>query len=376
MTERETHGLVGTVGSGWTRRAITGLLAGTGLSALIGADTDAKKKKKKKKKKGKGVPQQPTCTRTCGNRVCGNDGCGGSCGNCGAGTSCDDGHCVETGGYAFDRLWYHGLQNPWGIAVDQDANVYVADSGNHQIQKFTSTGTPVTSWGEHGAAAGEFDEPAGVTVNQLGLVYVADSKNHRIQKFTSAGLPDGLWGEVGSEPGQFSRPQGIAYSKASGLLYITDNLHTRVQVFNESTYVSTLPLTPFAEYRAVTVAPDGTVYVVNTSGGCILRLTNGGEIDTQIGSPGSGDGQLSGPWDVAVDADGNVFVADRGNNRVQVFDENGVFVTGWGGFGGGDGQFKQPMGIDLDSDGNVYVTELANSRVQKFRPVAARRREH
>ena len=62
-------------------------------------------------------------------------------------------------------------------------NVYVADY-NNRIQKFTSTGTFVTKWGSYGSGDGQLYYPSGVVVNSNSDVYVSDSDNHRIQKFT------------------------------------------------------------------------------------------------------------------------------------------------------------------------------------------------
>lgn len=293
---------------------------------------------------------------------------------CSAGTICDEGQCLEPNGYEFDRLWYHGLDNPWGIAVDPIDHVFVSDGNGDRIVKYSSTGEILLEWGTHGDQAGEFNQPAGIAVSKEGQVYVADSKNHRIQKFSNTGQGLLSWGTVGLGNGQFQNPNGIAVNPLDGTLYIVESGGNRVQWFADSTHLQTWDLEQLGAFdtRSVTVDEHGKVYVVNTSGGLIHRIS-GNTIDQTIGSRGSGDGQLSGPWDAAVDASGNIFVADRGNDRVQVFDSSGAFVTGWGTSGPGEGQFRQPMGIDLDSQGNVYVTELANARVQKFRPTVTRR---
>ena len=49
----------------------------------------------------------------------------------------------------------------WGIAADGSGNVYVADTANNRVQKFTSTGTFVTKWGSFGTGDGQFDAPYG-----------------------------------------------------------------------------------------------------------------------------------------------------------------------------------------------------------------------
>ena len=86
-----------------------------------------------------------------------------------------------------------------------DSSVYVVDTGNNRIQKFTSEGVFVTKWGtynyiiqrltpdgseyvnewaEEGEGDGQFNQPHGVAVASDGSVYVADSGNNRIQKFS------------------------------------------------------------------------------------------------------------------------------------------------------------------------------------------------
>jgi len=73
------------------------------------------------------------------------------------------------------------LNLPWGLALDQTGNVYVADWRNDRIQKFDATGRYLASWGTSGQGEGEFNRPSGVAVDQDGNIYVADWGNERVQ---------------------------------------------------------------------------------------------------------------------------------------------------------------------------------------------------
>jgi len=87
---------------------------------------------------------------------------------------------------------------------------------------------------------------------------------------------------------------------------------------------------------------------------------------TAWGGSGTGDGQFTHPYGIAIDASDNVFVTDGENNRIQKFDSNGNFLLKWGTFGSGNGQMNSPFGLTVDATGNVYVSDYYNVRIQKF----------
>jgi DNA-binding beta-propeller fold protein YncE len=128
--------------------------------------------------------------------------------------------------YEFERMvpvleqqWY--FYNPYGIAADKNGYVYIADSGNDRIQKYTADGEFVTQWGKLGSEPGEFNIPSDIALDTHGFIYVADSQNSRIQKFDTNGKFIAQWGSAGTGSGEFEKLYGIAISQ-NGDIYVTD----------------------------------------------------------------------------------------------------------------------------------------------------------
>jgi serine/threonine protein kinase len=219
-----------------------------------------------------------------------------------------------------------GLSGPLALALDVQGNVYVSDTGNNRIVKLSPSGKVVTTWGSKGSSEGQLNHPSGIAVDSSGGVYVADTGNDRIEKFSSSGHVLGVWGSSGSSPGQFSHPLGLA------------------------------------------VDGQGNVYVADSGNNRVQELASTSDPIAQWGSAGSGKKQLRSPGAVAVDTHGNIYVADTGNDRVQEFSPSGALRSAWGKSGSGNGEFSRPDGIAVDLRGNVYVADGGNGRIQKFGP--------
>ena len=210
---------------------------------------------------------------------------------------------------------------PFGIAVDADRYVYVADEGNSRIQKFDSSGSFIATWGSYGTGNGQFDFPSGIAVDADGYVYVADTYNDRIQKFDSWGTFIATWGSRGEGNGQFVNPFGIA------------------------------------------VATDGFVYVADTTMCRIQKFDSSGTFVTKWGSYGVLEGQFGNPYGIAIDNQGDVYVADTQNCRIQKFDSSGVFLTTWGDC---NEELSLPYDVAVNADGYVYVLDTLGEHIDKY----------
>jgi len=234
---------------------------------------------------------------------------------------------------------------PTRIAVDSQDRIYVTDTGNHRVQKFTNEGTYLDSWGSFGGGQGQLSTPFGVAVDGNGNVYVGDALNNRIQKFDTDGNFKLIWGwgvDDGSAELQ-TCTSGCQPGSAGG---------------------------GDGQIQPIGVAVDaqGHVYVVDNAGQRIEKFSSDGAFLGQWGGPGSGDGQFNNAWDIAVDLNGTVIVADRGNDRVQLFTDSGTFIAAYGSSGFLAGEFESPNGVAADCRANLLVTDGddALARVQQF----------
>jgi DNA-binding beta-propeller fold protein YncE len=206
------------------------------------------------------------------------------------------------------------------IAIDSIGNVYVLDSFNRRVQKFTSDGTFLATWGTEAitgtAPDGQFRFPAGIAVDMEGNVYVSDGGRPDIQKFDAEGNFLAKIGELGQSDGQFNA--GIIGSlivSNEGDVFVADFWSDRVQVFG--------------------------------SDGHFLRKWN-----------------RLGVWGIALDSEGNIYSTLSVGDAIVKFDSQGQTLFKWGERGGGDGQFRRPMDVAIDSKGLIYIADYDNNRIQ------------
>ena len=134
------------------------------------------------------------------------------------------------------------FNNPQGLAVDSSGNIYVADSGNHRIRKITSAGNVTTLAGNGSAGfadgngtSAQFNNPEGVAVDPNGNLYVSEFDGCRIRKITSIGgvttvAGNGICVVVDGQglAAGLDKPWGIAVD-SSGYLFVADHYGQRIR---------------------------------------------------------------------------------------------------------------------------------------------------
>lgn len=309
------------------------------------------------------------------------------------------------------------LNAPGSVAVDNQGNVYVADTANNTVRKITIGGNISRVAGTAGSAgysgdgglatAAKLNAPAGIALDGGNNLYIADTRNNVIRRVDAdSGLITTVAGTgTAGYAGDFAAatlatlraPSAVAFY-APGLLYIADTGNNVVRMVGlRGGAIQTVAgtgvqgsggdgaLALSAQLNApagVAVSPTGSVYISDTGNQRIRVLDNSGTISAVAGSGVAGfngDGaaataSFSAPAGIAVDAAGNVYVADAGNNRVrvvangQVLTVTGSNTAGVGGNGGNSSlaSVNAPTGVALDASGNLLIADTGNNEVRRI----------
>jgi len=172
-------------------------------------------------------------------------------------------------------------------------------------------------------------------------------------------------------------PQGLAVD-IYGHLWVADTHKQRLVVFDgNGDFLRQVALGEYVWPKSINFAPDGTVLILNAYEGQVIRMELSGQIMATYGSPGSEEGQLGvvadmnqldGPRDLVVAPDGTIYVVDTYNSRIVAYTDAGNYQLAVGGFGSKTGEVYLPSSIAYHAmTDNYYLTDTFNHRIQVLR---------
>jgi DNA-binding beta-propeller fold protein YncE len=212
------------------------------------------------------------------------------------------------------------------------------------------------------------EKPYGVAIHS-GAIYVVDTR----------GAGYGIF-DLANETTRFIRPGGRAALRKpinitideDGTRYVTDTDRGQIVVLDANDrYVAAFGGRDQMQPVDVAIIGD-KLYVTNVERNQIHILDKQtGEILKTFGSGGEGPGKLHHPTNLSVGPDGTLFVSDTTNFRIQEFTQDGTFVGQIGSVGTGYGQFARPKGIAVDREGRIYAVDSAFENIQILAPDGA-----
>ena len=306
------------------------------------------------------------------------------------------------------------LNHPFSVAVDEEGDVFIADTYNNRIRKVTTNGliSTVVGNGSEGysgnggtATNSSLNYPSGVALDGDDNVFIADRLNERVRVETYGILitvaGNGQIGATGDGAAAVNatlyQPSGIAVD-ADGNIFIADTDNSRIRKVDVNDVITTVAGNGTKGYSGdggaatnanlylpsgVVVDAYGNLFIADTFNNRIRKVDTNGIITTVAGDAGggySGDGRaatnstLAYPSGVAVDAYGNLLIADTSNNRIRRVGANGLITTvagnGVEGFSGDGGAatnawLNQPDGVAVDASGDLFIADSENNRVRK-----------
>ena len=238
-----------------------------------------------------------------------------------------------------------GLLYPYGTAVDAAGNVYISDSGNNSIKKWSPSNNAVTM-----VVSTNLSSPAGLALDGAGNIYIADVGNNAIKEWI---VTSNMLITVKSG---LNNPEGVAVD-SQGVVYIADTYNTQVERFNPADGSFSLVAGNTVVNHPYGVAVDviGNVYIADTYNNRILSWSAANSnLTFLVTTPAN-------PCGVAVDGSGNVYYTALGNNSVNKrVALTGAILTLV------SSNLNAPLGISVDSSGNVYFGDQFNNAVKEL----------
>ena len=213
------------------------------------------------------------------------------------------------------------ISNPQSISVDPKGNIYLADTGNNRIIKYSQEGHFIKSIGGFGWDKEQFDTPMDICAKSVLDVFIADYNNHRIERYDK------------------------------DLNYISSFYSDESQ--NENLQ--------FGFPVGVSVSIHGELILIDSENYRLLKINSFGEPELSFGDFAEGRGKVDEPIQIELGRSDKIYVSDKTSNRIVVFDYFGNYLTEIG-----NGILNDPHGIYFDNSNRLWISDMENKEIYAF----------
>ena len=281
---------------------------------------------------------------------------------------------------------------------------------SEQTHIMVNSNNPVLKFGTHGNGKGTFNGPYSIAMDNTGVLYVADSQNRLIQKFSGNGefisqfcvndndnecttldmaldqnngliycietgyknnafyarqmmLVFDLDGELqhSYKLSNCTSPYFIAINTEQDIIISDIDEKCLCKLDKQGKYLSCMRDLEYPTFS--TIGNDDSIIVADANSDSICIFNPDGKLRHKFGTCGTGKAQVKKPLGIATDGD-NILVADSENNRIQVFRYNGSFVSM---IESKDDPLNTPQGLMITEDGFVYVADQKHHCIKKYK---------
>ncbi len=233
------------------------------------------------------------------------------------------------------------------------ATLVAGATAGSQAQTAGATYKQVGKWGKTGAGNGQFRSNAyGLATAKNGDVFVADTDNQRIQRFSASGAFKGKISFGGINP------QDVAIDGDGNVWVATGTESEGRQFTPDGRSLETITTPRSAE--GIGADAEGNVYIA-TDGDNVARVIRYAKAGGTYSESKSWGG-FETPHDVEVAPDGTIWVSDNIALNVRRFDANGKLLNSI------KAGSSSPVGVGVDLDCNVWVGDISQRRIVKYSP--------
>ncbi len=300
------------------------------------------------------------------------------------------------------------------IITDSNGDIYLLERENFRIRKINKEGDVLTEFGSDINSEGKLHYPHFMDLDNDSNIYIADSFHHTIKVFNKEGLFIRNISKQGqSDEDEFlTFPISVSFSPLSNTI-ITKGMYG-VKEFNLSGIYKRTFLTDMHINGDIEIDNDGNIYLSNTGDVSITKMDKDGTLLKTWGTQGEGEDQFYYPMGMCFDSTNNILITDKLNSKIKTYSGNGNFISSWNhlykGFvidiardtngnyyilnnqpsntkpavivvdnefnllgefgyrGNGKGEFVEPVSIKVNSDGLVYISDVQRCDIQIFEP--------